>query len=98
MNPEALEPEALLGVQQLGDGVGQPHGQQHGHHERDDGDRRRDDGQGEGPVHVDAEGGVQVTVAAGAVGERPWAAVPGALPFSPVDVLKPTDRSAGPRW
>ena len=64
-------------MQQLGDHVGQPYGQQGGAREQDDGDLRREDGQWEGPVDVDAEGGLQVTVTARggwgeAVGHRLW--------------------------
>ena len=63
-DPEAVPLEALLGVQQLGDHVSQPNGQQGGRREQDNGDLRREDGQWEGPVDVDAEGGLQATVAA----------------------------------
>ena len=53
-DPEAVPLEALLGVQQLGDHVSQPNGQQGGRREQDNGDLRREDGQWEGPVDVDA--------------------------------------------
>lgn len=75
--PESPHPEALLRAQRFGDHVGQPHGQQDGQHEQDDGDLRWDHGQWEGPIHVDAEDVLQVTVAARggrgkAMGHRLW--------------------------
>lgn len=63
-DPVPFEPVALLHVQQFGDHVGQPHRQQDGYHDQGNGELRLDDAQWEGPVHVDAEGGRQVTVAA----------------------------------
>lgn len=96
MDPEVLEPEALLGVQLLGDHVGQPHGQQGGHREQDDGELRRDDGQREGAIDVDTEGGLQVTVAArGRWGERPWDTV-SRDPPSPQQTYSNLGRRTGP--
>lgn len=63
-DPVPCQPAAQLRVQQFGDHVGQPHRQQDGNHEQENGDLRHEEGQWEGPVHVDAEGGCQVTVAA----------------------------------
>jgi hypothetical protein len=63
---QLLEAVAPLCAQHLGDHVGQPHRQEDGAHQQEDGDFRRDNGQGVGPVHIDAEDGLQMAVAAGA--------------------------------
>lgn len=61
--PVPFETVALLRGQPFGDHVGQPHRQQDGYHDQGNGGLRAEDVQWEGPVHVDAEGGRQVTVA-----------------------------------